>query len=164
MGNWVSFQPILSWTVAQERRCATMKRVIEQAGSRALPQCCLFPLQLFFSFMALALLGVKYKSDKRDQYLHHGNWMVKLGLWLFFCALPFLFPNGLVNMFGACCLVVAMQQHCNKSTAIRVGACRRSCIIEGGTLLHCRLHCALWGWRLSGRADGHPAGLFPDME
>ena len=57
--------------------------------------------QLFFSFMALVLLGVKYKSDKRDQYLHHGNWMVKLGLWLLFSALPFFFPNGLINMYGA---------------------------------------------------------------
>ncbi len=56
--------------------------------------------QLFFSFMALALLGVKYKSDKRDQYLHHGNWMVKLALWLAFCVLPFFFPNGLINMYG----------------------------------------------------------------
>jgi hypothetical protein len=55
---------------------------------------------LFFSFMALVLLGVKYKSDKRDQYLHHGNWMVKLGLWLLFSALPFFFPNGLINMYG----------------------------------------------------------------
>ncbi len=50
--------------------------------------------------MALALLGVKYKSDKRDQYLHHGNWMVKLALWLAFCVLPFFFPNGLINMYG----------------------------------------------------------------
>lgn len=58
--------------------------------------------QLFFSFMAVALLGVKYKSDKRDIYLHHGNWMVKLGLWLLFCILPFFFPNGLVSMYGAC--------------------------------------------------------------
>jgi hypothetical protein len=55
---------------------------------------------LFFSFMALALLGVRYTSDKRDRYLHHGNWMVKLGLWLAFCVLPFFFPNGLINMYG----------------------------------------------------------------
>ena len=65
-------------------------------------------LQLFFSFMALVLLGVKYKSDKRDQYLHHGNWMVKLGLWLLFSALPFFFPNGLINMYGA-------QTNCNQA-------------------------------------------------
>ena len=57
-------------------------------------------VQMFFGFMALALLGVKYKSDKRDQYLHHGNWLVKLGLWLAFCVLPFFFPAGLVNAYG----------------------------------------------------------------
>lgn len=55
---------------------------------------------LFFSFMALATLGVKYKSDKRDQYLHHGNWMVKLGLWLLFSLLPFFFPNGVISLYG----------------------------------------------------------------
>ena len=57
-------------------------------------------MQLFFGFMALALLGVKYKGDKRDQYLHHGGWLLKLGLWLAFSALPFLFPNSLVNAYG----------------------------------------------------------------
>lgn len=55
---------------------------------------------LFFTTMAIALLGVRYKSDKRDQYLHHGNWLVKLGLWLAFCVLPFFFPNGLVAAYG----------------------------------------------------------------
>ena len=71
-------------------------------------------MQLFFSFMALVLLGVKYKSDKRDQYLHHGNWMVKLGLWLLFSALPFFFPNGLINMYGA--------QGWTKAEAVRLPA------------------------------------------
>ena len=45
-----------------------------------------FLAQLFFGFMAAALLGVKYKGDKRDQYLHHGGWLLKLGLWLAFSA------------------------------------------------------------------------------
>ena len=49
---------------------------------------------MFFSFMALTLLGVQYRSDKRDQYLHHGNWLLKLGLWISFCILPFFFPNS----------------------------------------------------------------------
>ena len=62
--------------------------------------------------MALVLLGVKYKSDKRDQYLHHGNWMVKLGLWLLFSALPFFFPNGLINMYGA--------QTCNQARRMQL--------------------------------------------
>ena len=50
--------------------------------------------------MAPALVGVKYKSDKRDRFLHHGNWLVKLSLWLLFCVLPFFFPNGIVNVYG----------------------------------------------------------------
>lgn len=49
--------------------------------------------------MSAVLVGVKYKSDKRDQYLHHGGWLVKLGLWLLFCAMPFFFPVGLINAY-----------------------------------------------------------------
>ena len=49
--------------------------------------------------MSAVLVGVKYKSDKRDQYLHHGGWLVKLGLWLTLCILPFFFPVGLVNAY-----------------------------------------------------------------
>lgn len=52
--------------------------------------------------MSLALVGVKYKSDKRDQYLHHGNWLLKLAAWLLFSALPFLFPNNVVEAYGGC--------------------------------------------------------------
>ena len=59
--------------------------------------CC---LQLFFGLMSAVLVGVKYKSDKRDQFLHHGGWLVKLMLWLGFNALPFFFPVGLVNAYG----------------------------------------------------------------
>jgi hypothetical protein len=52
--------------------------------------------------MSLALVGVKYKSDKRDQILHHGNWLLKLAAWLVFTALPFLFPNNVVDAYGGC--------------------------------------------------------------
>jgi len=55
---------------------------------------------MFFTAMSIALVGVKYKSDKRDRYLHHGNYALKLGVWLLFTALPFLFPNGLVNAYS----------------------------------------------------------------
>lgn len=57
------------------------------------------PVQMFFGLMSAVLVGVKYKSDKRDQYLHHGGWLVKLALWLGFCILPFFFPVGLVNAY-----------------------------------------------------------------
>jgi hypothetical protein len=63
---------------------------------------------LFFGSMSLALLGVKYKGDKRGQVLQQGNWMIKLVVWVLFMALPFLFPNGLVQAYGerqhsSCC-------------------------------------------------------------
>ena len=55
---------------------------------------------LFFGTMSLALLGVRYKGDKRGQVLQHGNWMIKLVVWVLFMALPFLFPNGMVQVYG----------------------------------------------------------------
>lgn len=66
---------------------------------------------MFFGLMSAVLVGVKYKSDKRDQYLHHGGWLVKLALWMAFCILPFFFPVGLVNAyckFVPCCCAVYM--------------------------------------------------------
>lgn len=50
--------------------------------------------------MALAMVGVKYKSDKRDQYLQHGGWFVKVALWVLFNILPFFFPVSFVNGYG----------------------------------------------------------------
>eukprot|EP00877_Chromochloris_zofingiensis_P007278 jgi/Chrzof1/2803/UNPLg00717.t1 len=55
---------------------------------------------LFFGCMSLALLGVKDKGDKRGKFLQHGNWMLKLGLWVLFTALPFFFPNSVVQAYG----------------------------------------------------------------
>jgi hypothetical protein len=58
-------------------------------------------MQLFFGLMSLAMVGVKYKSDKRDQYLQHGGWFVKVALWVLFNILPFFFPVSFVNGYGA---------------------------------------------------------------
>ncbi|KAG2425224.1 hypothetical protein HYH02_015051 [Chlamydomonas schloesseri] len=55
---------------------------------------------LFFGCMSLALLGVKHRGDKRDAYLHHGHPLAKLGLWLLFTCLPFLFPNEVLNVYS----------------------------------------------------------------
>lgn len=55
---------------------------------------------MFFGAMSLALLGVKYKGDKRGQILQHGSWFIKFAVWILFNALPFLFPNGLVQAYG----------------------------------------------------------------
>lgn len=57
-------------------------------------------MQLFFGLMALAMVGVKYKSDKRDQYLQHGGWFVKVALWVLFNILPFFFPVSFINAYG----------------------------------------------------------------
>lgn len=46
--------------------------------------------------MSASLLGVRYKSDKRDQYLHHGGWGLKIALWMVFMVLPFFLPNSVV--------------------------------------------------------------------
>jgi hypothetical protein len=56
---------------------------------------------LFFGAMSLALLGVRYKGEKRGQVLQQGNWMIKLVAWVAFMALPFFFPNGMVQAYGA---------------------------------------------------------------
>lgn len=57
-------------------------------------------LQLFFGGMSLALLGVKYKSDKRDKMLHHGHPMLKLGIWLLCNLLPFFFPSSVLDGYS----------------------------------------------------------------
>jgi hypothetical protein len=55
---------------------------------------------LFFGLLALTMLGVKFKGDKRDQYLQHGGWFVKIGLWLICNIVPFFFPASLINSYG----------------------------------------------------------------
>lgn len=57
-------------------------------------------LQLLFAGLAVVMLGVRSKGDRRDRYLHHGSWLIKLVLWLAFNILPFLFPNPVVNAYG----------------------------------------------------------------
>jgi hypothetical protein len=50
--------------------------------------------------MALAMMGVKYKSDNRDKFMQHGNWVLKLGLWLLASVLPFFLPSSMVYSYG----------------------------------------------------------------
>ena len=56
---------------------------------------------LMFLLLAGVMAGVRDRSDKRDRLLHRGPVLVKAGVWLLFNALPFFFPNGLVNAYGA---------------------------------------------------------------
>lgn len=57
-------------------------------------------MQLFFGLLASTMLGVKYKGDKRDQYLQHGGWFVKIALWVICNFVPFLLPAGIINSYG----------------------------------------------------------------
>ena len=72
-------------------------------------------MQLFFGIMALVMVGVRYKSDKRDVYLQHGGWFVKIALWLLCSILPFFFPVGFVNGYGkrgqACVVQASVNSH-----------------------------------------------------
>eukprot|EP01024_Parvocaulis_polyphysoides_P018174 TRINITY_DN1800_c0_g2_i5.p1 TRINITY_DN1800_c0_g2~~TRINITY_DN1800_c0_g2_i5.p1 ORF type:complete len:389 (-),score=83.63 TRINITY_DN1800_c0_g2_i5:303-1469(-) len=55
---------------------------------------------LFYILMSIAMIGVRYKNDKRAQTLHHGGWILKAFLWLGLNILPFFFPNGVINAYG----------------------------------------------------------------
>mmetsp|Transcript_14820 Transcript_14820/g.41700 ORF Transcript_14820/g.41700 Transcript_14820/m.41700 type:complete len:432 (-) Transcript_14820:29-1324(-) len=55
---------------------------------------------LFFGCLSLALIGVKYRGDKRGKLLQHGSWMLKVVMWLLFNALPFLLPNGVAEGYA----------------------------------------------------------------
>lgn len=101
---------ILSWVLRDfakpllEKLPWIVKHATELTGDSWYGQQAVFRLSLgnflFFGCMSLAMLGVKFKNDKRDVYLQHGNWLVKLGVWLIFCTVPFFFPNELVNAYG----------------------------------------------------------------
>eukprot|EP01023_Acetabularia_acetabulum_P027088 TRINITY_DN2563_c0_g1_i2.p1 TRINITY_DN2563_c0_g1~~TRINITY_DN2563_c0_g1_i2.p1 ORF type:complete len:377 (-),score=70.98 TRINITY_DN2563_c0_g1_i2:153-1283(-) len=55
---------------------------------------------LFYIIMAIAMISVRYKNDKRAQTLHHGGWIIKALLWLGLNILPFLFPNKVIYVYG----------------------------------------------------------------
>lgn len=55
---------------------------------------------VLFGSLALVMVGVQHKSDRRDRSLHHGHWLVKAGLWALCNMLPFLLPNGVVAAYS----------------------------------------------------------------
>lgn len=89
--------------------------------------------------MSAVLVGVKYKSDKRDQYLHHGGWLVKLGLWLLLCILPFFFPVGLVNAY---CESIVLMPAWLLVPNIYIGP-SSGCVVQHGWLV-LALACSWW--------------------
>lgn len=71
---------------------------------------------LFFATMSAIMVGVKYRSDSRARYLHHGNWLLKLVLWMAFTALPFLFPTSVIDVYGKRLDVLASMCACMRTS------------------------------------------------
>ncbi|XP_010914044.1 uncharacterized protein [Elaeis guineensis] len=53
---------------------------------------------LFFTILALMMVGIKDQKDPRDR-LHHGGWMAKIVCWFVLVILMFFVPNGLVSFY-----------------------------------------------------------------
>lgn len=58
------------------------------------------PRQVLFGSLAVVMVDVRYKSDRRDAALHHGHWLLKAGLWLACNILPFFLPVGVVGAYS----------------------------------------------------------------
>jgi len=56
--------------------------------------------QVLFGVLAVVMLDVRYKSDRRDAALHHGHWLLKLGLWAACNVLPFFLPISVVGAYS----------------------------------------------------------------
>lgn len=54
---------------------------------------------LFFTVLALIMIGVKDQNDKRDSW-HHGGWTFKLVVWFLLIILMFFMPNAVVDFYG----------------------------------------------------------------
>lgn len=54
---------------------------------------------VFFTILAVLMIGIKDQKDPRDQ-LHHGGWMAKIVCWFIVVFLMFFVPNGIVSFYG----------------------------------------------------------------
>ncbi|KAK4266420.1 hypothetical protein QN277_027344 [Acacia crassicarpa] len=54
---------------------------------------------LFFSILALIMIGVKDRSDSRDSW-HHGGWIAKMAIWVLLVVLMFFLPNVVFSIYG----------------------------------------------------------------
>ncbi|KAL0397172.1 UNVERIFIED_CONTAM: putative serine incorporator [Sesamum calycinum] len=55
---------------------------------------------LFFTILAMFMIGVKNQKDPRDS-LHHGGWMMKIICWCILVILMFFLPNGIISFYEA---------------------------------------------------------------
>ena len=56
---------------------------------------------LFFTILAILMIGVKNQKDPRDS-LHHGGWMMKIICWCVLVLLMFFLPNEIISLYGMC--------------------------------------------------------------
>lgn len=54
---------------------------------------------LFFTILAIMMIGIKNQRDPRDS-LHHGGWMMKIICWCVIVILMFFLPNGIISFYG----------------------------------------------------------------
>ncbi|ONK69688.1 uncharacterized protein A4U43_C05F25700 [Asparagus officinalis] len=53
---------------------------------------------LFFTLLAVLMMGIKDQKDPRDR-IHHGGWTAKIFCWFVVVILMFFVPNGLVSFY-----------------------------------------------------------------
>ncbi|THU66341.1 hypothetical protein C4D60_Mb05t13130 [Musa balbisiana] len=53
---------------------------------------------VFFTILAVLMIGIKDQKDPRDQ-LHHGGWMAKIVCWFIVVFLMFFVPNGIISFY-----------------------------------------------------------------
>ncbi|KAL6191106.1 hypothetical protein ACLB2K_037498 [Fragaria x ananassa] len=54
---------------------------------------------LFFAILALIMIGVKDRNDRRDGW-HHGGWIAKMVIWLLLIILMFFLPDIVITIYG----------------------------------------------------------------
>lgn len=54
---------------------------------------------LFFAVLALIMIGVKDRNDRRDGW-HHGGWIAKMVIWLLLVILMFFLPDIVITIYG----------------------------------------------------------------
>lgn len=53
---------------------------------------------LFFTILAILMIGVKNQKDPRDS-MHHGGWMMKIICWCLMVIFMFFLPNGIISFY-----------------------------------------------------------------
>ncbi|XXG58517.1 hypothetical protein AAC387_Pa04g0816 [Persea americana] len=53
---------------------------------------------LFFTMLAIIMIGIKDQKDPRDG-LHHGGWMIKIISWCLVVLFMFFVPNGIISFY-----------------------------------------------------------------